>query len=588
MVGIIRRPLFWAVVAGALAALIARRVGVLAPPRDEGWRQAGLAGPVRVSGRLDAPVCQTRRGWRTRLVFASPTGIQRALVWLPHGRGVGDLEKGREAVIEGKLRPPRRPRDPGDFDEAGALEAVGCAWVLHAREVAVSSAAAPTRFLPWAWAQRARLSAEDAYGRRLPPERAALLAGIALGDAGALSDNLTKAVRDAGAMHLLVASGSNIGFAAAAAALLGLAAGLRPGPRAALTLAAAGFYTLMTGADPPCVRAWVMLAAALAARAFGRETTASGALTLAAAVMLVAGPASALSPSAVMSVGACAAIIWAGNAAERAAPESWPGFVRAATALCLISVAIAAALWPLWISVFGRASLVGPLANLILVPLSAPLLAGGFALWAADAWLPVAAPAAAQLVGAGLWIFERTCVRAAALPWAAVELRPWTGAEITAWFLLLAALGAWPRRRAVAALLTAALLVFAIGRVCARRPPVSALFLTDGSVLLRFNGGPAWHLGLKAPRAKAWRAARVLGAGELEFRAVGGPWRLRLGMTEILFGGGIKPAARRAAGPFAIIEAPRASAFEWVTDGDSYRVQDPLRPGVRLGPHLSQ
>ncbi len=588
MVGILRRPLFWAVAAGVLAALIARRDGVLAPSRDEGWRQAGLAGPVRVSGRLDAPVRQTRRGWRTRLAFASSTGTQRALVWLPRGRGVADLEKGREAIVEGKLRPPRQPHDPGDFNEAGALEAAGCAWVLHARVVAVSTAAAPARFLPWAWAQRARLSAEDAYRRRLPPERAALLAGIALGDAGALSDELAKAVRDAGATHLLVASGSNIGFAAAIAALFGLAAGLRPGPRAALTLGVAGFYMLMTGADPPCVRAWVMLTAALAARLLGRETTASGALTFAAAVMLVSDPSSALSPSAVMSVGACAAIIWAGGAAENAAPESWPGLARAAATLFLISVAVAAALWPLWISVFGRASLVGPLANLILVPLSGPLLAGGFALWAADAWIPAAAPAAAKLVGAGLWIFERTCVHAAALPWAAVELRPWTGAEIAAWLLLLAAPVAWPRQRSVAARLSGALLVFALGRAFAPRPPVSALFLTDGSALLRFNGGPAWHLGAKPPRAKSRRAARALGAGALERCAVGGPWRLRLGMTEILFGGAEKPAVRSGDGPFAIIEAPRASAFEVVTDGDSYRVQDPLRPGVRLGPHLPQ
>ena len=445
--GILRRPLFWAVVAGALAVLAARRAGYLAPARDEGWREAAYEGPVRISGTVAAAGGHTRWGGRTRLAFASPTGVQRAQVWLPKGRGVADLEKGRAAVVEGKLRLPRRPRDPGDFDEKSALEATGCGWVLHAREVSVSSSI-PVRALPWAWAQRARLSAEAAFGRRLPPERAALLAGIALGDAGALSDALAKAVRDAGATHLLVASGSNIGFTAAAAALIGLAAGLRPGARAALTLGAAGFYTMMAGADPPCVRAWVMLAAALAGRALGRETTASAALTFAAAVMLVLDPASALSPSAVMSVGACAAIIWAGNGAERAAPASWPVLLRAAVALLLISVAVAAALWPLWLAVFGRASLVGPFVNLILVPLSGPLLAGGVGLGAADAWVPYPAPAAANLVGAGLWLFETTCVRAAALPWAGVEPRPWTGVEIASWLLLLGSLSLWPRRRA--------------------------------------------------------------------------------------------------------------------------------------------
>ncbi|PIR19140.1 MAG: hypothetical protein COV48_03635, partial [Elusimicrobia bacterium CG11_big_fil_rev_8_21_14_0_20_64_6] len=191
-------------------------------------------------------------------------------------------------------------------------------------------------------------------------------------------------------------------------------------------------------------------------------------------------PASALSPSAVMSVGACAAIIWAGGAAERTVPAAWPGPARAAVILFVISVAIAAALWPLWVAVFGRVSIVGPLANLILVPLSGPLLAGGFVLWAADAWFPLAAPLAAKLTSWGLWLFERTCVRAASLPGAAVELRPWTGVEIAAWLLLMGALACLPRKRAGGALLAASFIVLLLGRAFSPCPPVSAYFLTDG------------------------------------------------------------------------------------------------------------
>lgn len=586
--GLLQRPLFWAVLVGTLAAVFLRRVGALTPARDPGWAKAAYAGPVRAAGRLDAPVRQTRRGWRTRLAFASPTGVQRALVWLPRGRPVADLEPGREAVVAGKLRSPRWPRNPGDFDEATALATSDCAWVLHASGVTISTAPAPLSWHPWAWAQRARLSAEEAYRRRLPPERAALLAGIALGDAGGLSRGLARAVRDAGATHLLVASGSNVGFATAAALLFGLAAGLRPTTRGLLALCAASFYTLMTGADPPCVRALAMLAAVLTARALGRETTTSAALTFAAAVLLVVDPAAALSPSAMMSVGACVSILWVGGAVERSVPESWPGPARAVTGLFLGSIAVAVALWPLWIEVFGRASLVGPLVNLILVPLSGPLLAGGFGLWAADAWCPFVAPAAARLVGTGLWLFERTCVRAAALPWAAVELRPWTAAEITAWILFLAALLAWPLRRRCLILTVAAVAVLAAGRVLTRPAPVSVLFLTDGGALVRFNGGPAWHLGRKPPRAVARRAARVLGAGTLDRRAVGGPWTLKLGRVDILIGDSGGPAFRRGKEPFAIIGAPRASAREVITDGDCVLVQDPLRPGVRLGPRFPQ
>ncbi|MDE2511291.1 MAG: hypothetical protein KGL74_09225, partial [Elusimicrobia bacterium] len=75
-----RRFLFYAVVLGAGAALALRRAGTLAPARDPGW--AALRGRTRVEGVLSAGVRRTRAGWRTMLDFDSPTGPQRAVLWL--------------------------------------------------------------------------------------------------------------------------------------------------------------------------------------------------------------------------------------------------------------------------------------------------------------------------------------------------------------------------------------------------------------------------------------------------------------------------------------------------------------------------
>ncbi|MDX6767913.1 MAG: DUF4131 domain-containing protein, partial [Elusimicrobiota bacterium] len=223
-----RRPLLALLLLAAGGAEAARRAGALRPPRDLAWALKAAAGPVTVEGRLDGPVRETARGWKTTLSFDAPTGPQRALVWLPRGRPVADLEPGRRATATGLLRPPRRPRDPGDFDEEAALEARGAGWVLHARAVTASPEPPPWAWRPLVWAQAARLSAEASFRRRLAPERAALLAGLALGDAGALPRGLRDAVRDAGATHLLVASGSNAGFAAAAGGGAALALGAGP------------------------------------------------------------------------------------------------------------------------------------------------------------------------------------------------------------------------------------------------------------------------------------------------------------------------------------------------------------------------
>ncbi len=318
------RPLAVLFASCALAAALAARAGAFRPPRDLALALTARAGPAELEGRLDGPARETARGWRTTLRFDAASGPQRALVWLPRGRGVDDLSPGRRVAVTGLLRPPRRPRDPGDFDEEAALRAQGAGWVLHARAVAVASEPVPGPWRPWAWAQDARLAAERAFRRRLTPGRAALLAGLTLGDAGALPRDLRDAVRDAGATHLLVASGSNVGFAAAAGAGLALAAGAGPPLVGAAALACAGFYTLMAGGDPPCARAWLMLAAAVLARLLGRLAPASACLTAAAFALLLLDPAAALSPSGVMSVGACAAVLAAGGRVERALPPAWP------------------------------------------------------------------------------------------------------------------------------------------------------------------------------------------------------------------------------------------------------------------------
>lgn len=565
------RPLVWIAALAAIWAADARIEGRLTPRPDPMW-YAARRRMHHVIGTLVAPAKRSRAGWRSILEFASPTGVQRAQLWLPHDAKAEDFSPGAYVDAEGKLAPPRMARDPGDDDEAARLTALRCAWVFRARDIRVLSPP-PARWILFGWAQRRRLQAEDSFAQVLEPRRAGLLSALMFGDSGSLSRDVSRALRDSGGAHLLVVSGLKVGFVAAAAAAVFLTLGFGVAARIVAASLAAGFYALMAGFDPPAARAWIMISCAAASRLSDWPTTPSATLTIAAILLIANDPASATSPGALMSFGGTAAVLAAVEHLEKAAPASWPRFLRAFFILAGINLAIAVALWPLYAGVFGRGSLIGPAANVALVPVAAVLLAGGAALCAAPLLPTLFTFYLARGVDLGLNFFERIAQRAAAVPNATISLRPWTACEIAAYALGLSALLALKRPRFAALLMSAAFLVWGAPKILRPPAPVSVVLLSrSNAALLRFNGGPALFIGRGEPDAAARRAAVVLGAPIA--RTARGPLRLRLGRDEISLGNPAGDGVLCGANAFDIITVPRAKALEASTDGDTLQVRE--------------
>lgn len=256
--------------------------------------------------------------------------------------------------------------------------------------------------------------------RRLVPEpESGILLGVALGDRGSISADLAYAFSRSGTSHLLAISGFNMTLVASAVGAL-LRGRCGPRVRAVATVAAVVLYSLLVGLGASVVRSAVMAAITSLGLALGRRAAAANGLCAAIAVMLALDPATIGDASFLLSAGATAGLLaFQAPLAERLARlPSLAGDGLAATLAATLPTL------PIVAGIFGRISLVSPLANLIAVPLFPALMATSVATIAAGTVsVELARPfaLAAYAVAFALRVIVET---AAGLPLAAVDVPP--------------------------------------------------------------------------------------------------------------------------------------------------------------------
>ncbi len=286
------------------------------------------------------------------------------------------------------------------------------------------------------------LTASDGLRRRLretavatlPPDRAALLVGMATGDTSLFDEETTAAFRAAGLTHLVAVSGANVAVVLA----LGLALPVRLGAgRWSVALLGAGLvaaFALVTRYEPSVLRAGVAALFLLAGLALRRAPGGRRALCLAATVLLLVTPRLALTAGFVLSVAATAGILWLAAPLATRLPRALPRRVRQAVA---VTLAAQAGALPLVTLVTGHAGLVAPLANLLAVPLAAPAMTLGLTATLAAPLVPPLAVLAARTAEPFLAALLAVARLTAALPGAGWQL---TGPGRWAPLLVLAAI----------------------------------------------------------------------------------------------------------------------------------------------------
>lgn len=262
-----------------------------------------------------------------------------------------------------------------------------------------------------------RTSLGDPIRALVPEPESGILVGIALGERSAIGPDLAYAFAASGTTHLLAISGFNMTLVAAAAGLAVRGRG-RPLIRAIVTVVAVLGYSALVSGGASVFRAAAMAVVAALGLALGRRAAATNALAAAAAVMLVADPATIADPGFLLSVGATAGLF---AFQERIAARlgALPTLVREGLAATLAATILTL---PIVAAIFGRISLVAPLANVLAVPLFLPLMVAAVL----TAIVGVALPSAALPLALGGYAIARllraVVETAAGLPAASIEV----------------------------------------------------------------------------------------------------------------------------------------------------------------------
>lgn len=305
-----------------------------------------------------------------------------------------EFSYGDEVLLGGKLETPpvfvHEITGEVEFDYAGYLASQDIFSVMTYPDISVLNRNQANPVIGGLYRLKQELSLS--LGRALPEPQASLSQGVLLGMRQGISEEIKQAFSRTGTFHLLAISGLHLGIIAALSMSLGLALfGRRHYYYIWFSLAAIWGYAVISGANPPVIRAGIMASTFLLAELSGRQKYTLPALGLAAAVMVAVDPAVLFTASFQMSFAAMAGITlvfprlsnwgagWGENRIKM--PRLIKKLARLVWGSLALSLAATLFVAPLVVHYFSIFSFAGPAATLAVIP-SLPVIITASALTA--------------------------------------------------------------------------------------------------------------------------------------------------------------------------------------------------------------
>jgi competence protein ComEC len=294
----------------------------------------------------------------------------------------GDFHPGEWLSLTARLDTPPAPSEPGASDLGRSLffQSIGAVGFSYGRPHIIVPARPPTLFERLAiGVEDLRLKMTQRIQTAIPGSLGGIASALITGERGGITEEDEEALRDAGLAHVLAIAGLHMALMGGGIFWL-LRAVLAAVPAIALrypikkwaalgALAASAFYLTISGAAPPAVRAFVMLAMVMVAILLDRPALSMRSLGLAAAILLLLRPEAIVEPGFQMSFAAVAGLIAVAEwevSRERLKPRG--PLYRYVHGIAMTSLVGSLATMPYAMFHFERATHYAVLGNLIAMP----------------------------------------------------------------------------------------------------------------------------------------------------------------------------------------------------------------------------
>ncbi len=319
------------------------------------------------------------------------------------GRPTNDFNYGDRVAFSGYVIEPPEARNPGAFDYRRYLEIrqisaicnLGDQDQVSRLDSIVVSGFIRSLIVP------IRDYMTQVFAERLPPESAALLRGLLIGDVRFIPSEVYQRFRDTGTLHVLAASGSNVGYVTITIFLVARLFRLPRRPRYCLAIIGVVIFSFIAYNQPSVVRASVMATVALVGMLLRRDQNWLNTISVAGLIVLAFHPLYLFDLGTQLSFAAAYSLILFVPPLEKLLPVGKGVFTRISRYFLLILIGSLVAqlgVMPILLYHFHTVPLVSFLSNLLIVPLVGAAAAAGIVLIFVSA-VPLVAESCASCLG---------------------------------------------------------------------------------------------------------------------------------------------------------------------------------------------
>lgn len=199
-------------------------------------------------------------------------------------------QRGDTIKLEGDLKPPPKPGNPGEFDYSSYLAYQGIYYNLTVKAAGQAGLIKPAAG-PIKWIDSFRSRAELLTRESLSQPEAAVLLGMLLGGRAGMEEEQYTDFQKTGIVHLFSVGGLHVGFLLLLTAWLCSLAGFGHRGKFWVGVCFLLVYGTMVAWPPPVIRAVLMGILGLLAYYSGRENSLLNALAISGLVILLINPA---------------------------------------------------------------------------------------------------------------------------------------------------------------------------------------------------------------------------------------------------------------------------------------------------------